>query len=113
MTNKTIEKQRATRLASKEDRDRDAVTAMQEYEAGKAAVLAKTARLRAMRLAKEADTKAGEEAADAAAAAAKSVAKRPATKSAAKRPPTKSAAKRPPAKSAVKRPPAKSKSPKR
>lgn len=90
MTNKTIEKQRAARIASKQDRDRDAVTAMQEYEAGKAAVLAKTARLRAMRLAKEANTKADEEAADAAAAAAKSAAKRPATKGAAKRPATKS-----------------------
>jgi hypothetical protein len=86
MTNKTIEKQRAARIASKQDRDRDAVTAMQEYEAEKAAVLAKTARLRAMRLAKEANTKADEEAA----AAAKSAAKRPATKSAAKRPATKS-----------------------
>jgi hypothetical protein len=76
MTNKTIEKQRAARIASKQDRDREAVTAMQEYEAGKAAVLAKTARLRAMRLAKEANTKADEEAAGAAAAAAKSAAKR-------------------------------------
>jgi hypothetical protein len=90
MTNKTIEKQRAARIASKQDRDRDAVTAMQEYEAQKTAVLAKTARLRAMRLAKEANTKADKEAADAAAAAAKSAAKRPATKGAAKRPATKS-----------------------
>ena len=55
MTNKTIEQQRATRIASKQDRDRDAVIAMQEYEAEKAAVLVKTARLRAIRLAKEAN----------------------------------------------------------
>ncbi|MGE0035722.1 MAG: hypothetical protein AB7S93_08820 [Xanthobacteraceae bacterium] len=102
MTNKITEQQRATRIASKQDRDRDAVIAMQEYEAGKAAVLARTARLRAMRLAQEADTKAGEEAADAAA-----------DKSAAKRPATKSAAKQPASKSAVKRPATKDKSPKR
>jgi hypothetical protein len=90
MTNKTIEKQRAARIASKQDRERDAVIAMQEYEAEKVAVLAKTARLRAMRIAKEANTKADEEAAGAAAAAAKSAAKRPATTGAAKRPATKS-----------------------
>jgi hypothetical protein len=76
MTNKITEQQRATRNASKQDRDRDAVTAMQEYEAEKAAVLAKTARLRAMRLAKEADTKADQDTA----AAAKRAAKRPAAK---------------------------------
>jgi hypothetical protein len=111
MANKITEQQRATRIASKQDRDRDAVIAMQEYEAGKAAVLARTARLRAMRLAQEANTKAGEEAADA--AADKSAAKQPAPKSAAKRPATKSAAKRPASKSAVKRPATKSKSPKR
>ena len=64
MTNKITEQQRATRTASKQDRDRDAVIAMQEYEAEKAAVLARTARLRAMRLAKEANAQATEEAAN-------------------------------------------------
>ena len=67
MTDKTIEQQRATRIASKQDRDRDAVIAMQEYEAEKAAVLVKTARLRAIRLAREANATAGEEPADTAA----------------------------------------------
>jgi hypothetical protein len=38
----------------KEDRARDAALAMQEYEAGKRAVLANTERLRALRLANEA-----------------------------------------------------------
>lgn len=83
MTNKITEQQRATRTASKQDRERDAVTAMQEYEAEKAAVLAKTARLRAIRLANEA-AKASEQAANAATAkraTAKVAAKpRPATK---------------------------------
>jgi hypothetical protein len=64
MTNKAIKKQRGTRMASKEDRDRDAASAMKEYEAEKAAVLVKTARLRAIRLAKEA----GEQAVPSAAA---------------------------------------------
>jgi len=45
---------RATRDAMKEDRARDAALAMQEYEAGKRAVLANTERLRALRLANEA-----------------------------------------------------------
>jgi hypothetical protein len=111
MANKITEQQRATRIASKQDRDRDAVIAMQEYEAGKAAVLARTPRRRAMRLAQEANAKAGVEAADA--AADKSAAKQPATKSAAKPPASKSTVKRPASKSAVKRPATKSKSPKR
>ena len=55
MTNKIIEQQRATRIASKLDRERDAATAMKEYEAEKLAVIAKTARLRAMRMATEAE----------------------------------------------------------
>jgi hypothetical protein len=40
--------------AMKEERARDAALAMREYEAEKLAVRAKTARLRALRLAKEA-----------------------------------------------------------
>jgi hypothetical protein len=44
-----------TRTASKEMRDRDAALAMQEYLDEKAALAAKTARLRALRLAKEAN----------------------------------------------------------
>ena len=46
---------RATRLAKKEDRDRDAALAIQEYQAERRAVLANTERLRALRLAREAD----------------------------------------------------------
>lgn len=45
---------RAERMASKEERARDAALAMQEYEAGKRAVLANAERLRALRMAKEA-----------------------------------------------------------
>ena len=41
--------------AAKERRARDAAQAMREHEAKRVAVLAKTARLRAARLAKEAD----------------------------------------------------------
>lgn len=46
---------RAAREAMKEDRARDAALAMKEYEAERRAVLANTERLRALRLAKEAD----------------------------------------------------------
>jgi hypothetical protein len=49
-------KQRAAKTAVKEERARDAARAMQEYEAQKVAARAKTARLRALRLAKEAET---------------------------------------------------------
>ena len=45
-------RQRAT-MAAKEERARDAALAMQEYEAEKLAIGIKTARLRALRLAKE------------------------------------------------------------
>lgn len=45
---------REARAAAKEQRDRDAALAMKQYEAQKAAVLDKTARLRALRLANEA-----------------------------------------------------------
>lgn len=79
MTNKTAEQQRATRLFSKEDRERDAASAMQEYEAEKAAVLARTAKLRALRLANEAAAQADDQAAKAEAdkvAAAKIMAKK-------------------------------------
>lgn len=78
MTNKTVEQQRVTRLSSKEDRERDAASAMREYEAEKAAVLAKTAKLRALRLANEAAAQADDQAAKVEAgklAAAKIVAK--------------------------------------
>ena len=44
------------RAAAKEERARDAALAMQEYEAEKRAVDVKTARLRALRLAKEPET---------------------------------------------------------
>jgi hypothetical protein len=45
-------------MAAKEERARDAALAMQEYEAEKLAIRVKTARLRALRLAKEAETNA-------------------------------------------------------
>jgi hypothetical protein len=48
-------RQRAT-MAAKEERARDAALAMQEYEAEKLAIGIKTARLRALRLAKEAES---------------------------------------------------------
>jgi hypothetical protein len=41
-------------MAAKEERARDAALAMREYEAERRAVLSRTARLRALRLAKEA-----------------------------------------------------------
>lgn len=44
---------RAARTAAREERAKDAALAMQQYEADKLAVLDKTARLRALRLAKE------------------------------------------------------------
>lgn len=50
---------RAAREAMKQDRARDAALAMKEYEAERRAVLANTERLRALRLAKEADDAAG------------------------------------------------------
>lgn len=43
-------------IPTKEERARDAALAVREYEAEKLAVLAKTARLRALRLAREAET---------------------------------------------------------
>jgi hypothetical protein len=49
-------KQRAVMIA-KEERARDAALAMQEYEAEKLAVRTNTARLRALRLAREAANK--------------------------------------------------------
>ena len=51
---------RAMREALKEERARAAELAMQEYQAGKRAVLANTERLRALRLAREADAAAAE-----------------------------------------------------
>jgi hypothetical protein len=50
--------QRAS-MAAKEERARDAALAMQEYQAEKLASAAKTARLRALRLAKEAELRLG------------------------------------------------------
>jgi hypothetical protein len=44
-------------MAAKEERARDAALAMQEYKAERLAISAKTARLRALRLAKEAETR--------------------------------------------------------
>jgi hypothetical protein len=80
MANKLDEQQRAVRVASKQDRERDAAIAMQEYEAEKVAVLARTAKLRAIRLANEAAVQADDQAAKAIAdeaAAAKTAAKKP------------------------------------
>jgi hypothetical protein len=48
--------QQLASMAAKEERARDAVLAMQEYEAEKLAIGVRTARLRALRLAKEAET---------------------------------------------------------
>ena len=47
--------QRSAMAAKKDERTRDAALAMREYEAEKLAVHANTARLRALRLAKEAE----------------------------------------------------------
>ena len=44
-------------MTAKEERTRDAALAMREYEANKLAVRTNTARLRAIRLAKEAETR--------------------------------------------------------
>jgi hypothetical protein len=54
MTTKNAQ-QRAV-MTAKEERARDAALAMREYEASKLAVRTNTARLRALRLAKEAET---------------------------------------------------------
>jgi hypothetical protein len=48
--------QQRTAMTAKEERARDAALAMREYEANKLAVRTNTARLRALRLAKEAET---------------------------------------------------------
>lgn len=47
------QQERAAKAALKDERARDAARAMQEYEAERRAMVAKTARLRALRLAKE------------------------------------------------------------
>ena len=44
-------------MTAKEERARDAALAMREYEANKLAVRTNTARLRALRLAREAETR--------------------------------------------------------
>jgi hypothetical protein len=49
--------QQRTAMTAKEERVRDAALAMREYEANKLAVRTNTARLRALRLAKEAETR--------------------------------------------------------
>ena len=54
MSSSNEREDQAIKTAMKEERARDAKRAMQEYEAEKAAVRAKTARLRALRLANEA-----------------------------------------------------------
>jgi len=53
-TNVKNAQQRATAMAAKEQRARDAELAMHDYEAEQLAVRANAARLRALRLAKEA-----------------------------------------------------------
>jgi hypothetical protein len=55
MTTKLKNAQQRTAVTAKEERARDAALAMREYEATKVAVRANTARLRALRLAKEAE----------------------------------------------------------
>jgi hypothetical protein len=49
--------QQRSAMTAKEERGRDAALAMREYEANKLAVRTNTARLRAIRLAKEAETR--------------------------------------------------------
>ena len=49
--------QQRAATAAKEERARDAALAMQEYEAEKVAIGVKTGRLRALRLAKEAENR--------------------------------------------------------
>jgi hypothetical protein len=63
MTLATIAKnisQQSAMAAKKEERARDAALAIREYETAKLALLANTARLRALRLAKEAEQAAPE-----------------------------------------------------
>ena len=50
------DKQLSTKAATKEARDRDAEFAMQEYQDERVAMADKTARLRALRLARDAST---------------------------------------------------------
>ena len=98
MANKLDEQQRAIRVASKQDRERDAAIAMQEYEAEKIAVLARTAKLRAIRLANEAAVQADDQAAKVVAdeaAAAKIAAKKPRAVKAATKTPRAAATKAP------------------
>ena len=114
MANKLDEQQRAIRVASKQDRERDAAIAMQEYEAEKVAVLARTAKLRAIRLANEAAVQADDQAAKVIAdeaAAAKIAAKKPRAVKAATKTPRAAATKAPRA-AATKTAAAKSKLPK-
>ena len=54
MTASTDDRDRRATHATKAERDRDAAQAVRDYEAEKRAVEARTARLRAQRLAKEA-----------------------------------------------------------
>jgi hypothetical protein len=54
MPNRNHDQERAAKAATREARARDAELAMRDYQAERLAVLAKTARLRALRLAKEA-----------------------------------------------------------
>jgi hypothetical protein len=53
MPNRNQDQKRAAKAATREARARDAELAMRDYEAERLAVLAKTARLRALRLARE------------------------------------------------------------
>jgi hypothetical protein len=53
MPNRNQDQKRAAKAAAREARARDAELAMRDYEAERLAVLAKTARLRALRLARE------------------------------------------------------------
>jgi hypothetical protein len=54
MSNRAHDEERAAKAARREAQARDAELAMRDYEAERLAILAKTARLRALRLAKEA-----------------------------------------------------------
>lgn len=58
MPTPTDARDRAAKTAMKDERAKDAARAMREYEAERQAVVAKTARLRALRLAKEAEGRA-------------------------------------------------------
>jgi hypothetical protein len=77
------DEQRAARDALKEERAQDALRARQEYEAEQQAIRARTERLKAMRLAKEAQDAAALQAARAAKIAA-SARKKPGAKQIAK-----------------------------